>query len=944
MRGFFKRHRLWYVSTSVLMVVTLVFTLWKPNVVTATTQVYTTGSGTWTAPAGVGSVEVECWGGGGAGGAGDTSGSGYAGGGGGGGAYSRVTTFSVTPGNGYSYAVGAGGTGGTGVGPIGATSTFNGTTCVAQGGRGGKVSANGPANNGAGGLASLSTGDVKYNGGTGGVGEDFAACGEGSRGGGGGGGATSTTAGNNGTGQDGGYPCDSTPFAGGTAASGPGGAGGAGGLSGANGSAGSAAGGGGGGGGEKDGGAESGGSGAAGRIEITYTVDSSPPTPNPPHFSSVPAGASSASVSMTSVTVTDTNSVQYYFHLDEFAISSLCNNGDDLGTGFTSSGWQSSASYTDTGLDTNKCYHYTITARDNLGNYTSTSTASSTYTFADVPGTMNYKSVTVSSFQFNVWTDFNPAINPVTYFLVYASTTDTNVHGKYMADDGSFSSTPVWLSRAQIMDTTVSNLQPSTLYGLRFVARNENLILTATSSAYGTTTLADTTDPTPNPHFSTVPGNDSASAVSMTSVTVTDDYSSPVNYFFDSVAGSCGANVGTGGTDSGWQSSTSYTDSGLDTNKCYAYQVTAKDNSNNVTATSSASSTYTSAAIPGTISFSSVSNSTFVVTNNANGNPSGSPTTTFAVQVSSSSPIDTTWDLKYVDASGDPSASAVWLTDAQIDGLTVRGLNESTQYTLQVKARNEDSDETSFSSTAATTTTASADTTAPTPDPMTFATAPDDLTTTSIDMIATTASDPSTPIEYYFTAGAGSCGANQGTGGTDSGWQSSTSYTDSGLQINRCYAYTVTARDAVPNSTAASTATSVYTSANVPGLLSQVANTTTTMTISNAENSNPSSNPTTSFAILVNATSPADASWQGKFVDASGNPSASAVWLTDAQIENLVVQGLTASTDYTFLVKARNGDSEQTTYSASSTLSTADPSPLNTTILQGVRLEGVRVQ
>ena len=110
---------------------------------------------------------------------------------------------------------------------------------------------------------------------------------------------------------------------------------------------------------------------------------------------------------------------------------------------------------------------------------------------------------------------------------------------------------------------------------------------------------------------------------------------------------------------------------------------------------------------------------------------------------------------------------------------------------------------------------AGADTDPPTPDPMTFATAPDDASTTSIDMIATTASDPATPVEYLFTYTA--CGTDPGTGGTSSSWQTSTSYTDNSLQVNQCYGYTVTARDSVPNTGTASSSSEAYTAAAVPG-------------------------------------------------------------------------------------------------------------------------------
>ena len=56
------------------------------------------------------------------------------------------------------------------------------------------------------------------------------------------------------------------------------------------------------------------------------------------------------------------------------------------------------------------------------------------------------------------------------------------------------------------------------------------------------------------------------------------------------------------------------------------------------------------------------------------------------------------------------------------------------------------------------------DTTPPTPNPMTFATAPYNDSATQISMVATTASDPSTPVQYLFTFTA--CGSNGGTGGS----------------------------------------------------------------------------------------------------------------------------------------------------------------------------------
>ncbi|KKT36203.1 MAG: hypothetical protein UW27_C0012G0001, partial [Parcubacteria group bacterium GW2011_GWA1_44_13] len=222
-----------------------------------------------------------------------------------------------------------------------------------------------------------------------------------------------------------------------------------------------------------------------------------------------------------------------------------------------------------------------------------------------------------------------------------------------------------------------------------------------------------------------------------------------------------------------------------------------------------------------------------------------------------------------------------------------------------------------------------ADTTPPTPDPMTFATAPANTSATQIDMTASTATDATTPpVSYYFALDTTSCtAANIGTGAADSGWQSGTTYSDIGLGVNKCYGYKVKARDSVgtPNETGYSGITTLYTSANTPGTPILGSPTTSTLALTNAENSNPASNPTTNFAVQVVTTTPSDATWLNQWVDATGNPSATAVWLTDAQLDALVLQGLQASTLYGVKVKARNNDTDETALSAEGQGTTSAP-------------------
>ena len=81
------------------------------------------------------------------------------------------------------------------------------------------------------------------------------------------------------------------------------------------------------------------------------------------------------------------------------------------------------------------------------------------------------------------------------------------------------------------------------------------------------------------------------------------------------------------------------------------------------------------------------------------------------------------------------------------------------------------------------------DTGTPTPNPLTWANVPTTISSTSIAMKATTASDAS-GVEYYFECTSG--------GGNSSGWQDSPYYKDKWLVPNTVYTYRVKARDKSP--------------------------------------------------------------------------------------------------------------------------------------------------
>jgi alpha-galactosidase len=275
--------------------------------------------------------------------------------------------------------------------------------------------------------------------------------------------------------------------------------------------------------------------------------------------------------------------------------------------------------------------------------------------------------------------------------ITMTATTATDASGveyqftRYAADGTTLLFTSPWQDSPSFTDT---GLSANTTYSYTVIARdkspNQNATALSTPAASATTDPADEVAPAPDPMtFAVAPAADGSYSISMTATTATDN--SGVEYYFDETSGN------SGGTDSGWQDSPSYTDNGLSSNTQYTYTVTARDKS-------------------------TAQNTT------------------------------------------DPSTSASATTE-DIDNI------------------------------------------APAPNPMTFAVAPGAVSSSAITMTATTANDPS-GVEYFFDETSGKAG------GTDSGWQDSPVYTDTGLNADTAYSYTVTARDKGPlqNPTAASTA------------------------------------------------------------------------------------------------------------------------------------------
>ena len=107
---------------------------------------------------------------------------------------------------------------------------------------------------------------------------------------------------------------------------------------------------------------------------------------------------------------------------------------------------------------------------------------------------------------------------------------------------------------------------------------------------------------------------------------------------------------------------------------------------------------------------------------------------------------------------------------------------------------------------------ASVDETSPTPDPMIWASTPTVISYSAISMSAVTAVDETSAVEYSFLCVAGDTQCNT----AHSGWQSSSSYTATGLTPSTLYSFQVKARDQAGNETAASGSSSATTQAPPP--------------------------------------------------------------------------------------------------------------------------------
>lgn len=290
--------------------------------------------------------------------------------------------------------------------------------------------------------------------------------------------------------------------------------------------------------------------------------------------------------------------------------------------------------------------------------------------------------------------------------------------------------------------------------------------------------VQDTEAPSPDPSEWAQGGSPSSltpTSVIMTAKPASDNWDNAVEYYFECTAGpDC--------MDSGWQESNTYENADLTQGEQYTYRVQTRDNAGNLTGWSSELSVVagadTNPPLPLKAEFAIL--------------PNSSSLTSVAMEaLEATDPEGNGVEYFFECVAGNCNSSGWQDSPIYEDTGLING--DSVSYAVRYRDKSPNQNEGDQSDWASVIVGADIDNMPPTPDPMTFSIQPAASDCDAISMSATTADDPSEPVEYFF---------ENVTNLTDSGWISSPVWTQSGLAIGQTYEYRVKARDASGNETA----------------------------------------------------------------------------------------------------------------------------------------------
>lgn len=416
------------------------------------------------------------------------------------------------------------------------------------------------------------------------------------------------------------------------------------------------------------------------------------------------------------------------------------------------------------------------------------------------------------------------------------------------------------------------------------------------SASYATvTTKIDSTAPTSTTlSFGSIAGTSIAVSASASDATA-GLHATPFYFERDS-----------GVANSGWISG-NWSDTGLAVNTQYNYRVKARDAAATPNESSFTANTakYTAANTPGTPSVTSPTTSSVKVTIDRNSNPTGTAPAGDTQYVIAASTDNFASNTSYVQPAGGLGGTEQWQTYSQwggASGFTVSSLSSNATYTFKVKARNGDSTETSYGSSAS---------------GFTASGAPVNFRATSIGTTSVTIA-----VDTFSGDNVGQAGYYFSRAGLNSGWIQTNSWTDTGvITPNTTYTYSAKTRNSSAQESVTSALT-VTTLAETPATPTIDTSTRTqdTLYLTFAASNNPT---TTQYAIQETT--------QNQYVQASGALGTEEVWRTVAQWavgSTVAITSLIENTTYTFRIKARNSANGETAFSTSvsgTTLATNAP-------------------
>ncbi|NIQ73957.1 MAG: hypothetical protein GWN80_00020, partial [Gammaproteobacteria bacterium] len=336
-------------------------------------------------------------------------------------------------------------------------------------------------------------------------------------------------------------------------------------------------------------------------IDLYYTPDTDPPTPNPATFASPPAAVSDTEITMTATTGSDTTGpVEYFF--DEISGN----------PGGTDSGWTTDPVYNDTGLTAGTQYTYTVQMRDyvtpvpNVGTASAPANAttnppagSGTGLKGDYYDNMDFTAFVLTRTDSTINFDWgtgspDPSIGAETFSIRWTGQVEPFFSETYTFKTTSDDGVRLWVNSQLIIDNWTDHaptddtgniaLSASVKYDvtLEYYENGGGAVIKLYWSSASQTeqiipqtqlypATGDTDPPTPNPAtFASPPAAVSDTEITMTATTGSDA-TGPVEYFFDEISGN------PGGTDSGWTTNPVYNDTGLTGNTQYTYTVQMRD-------------------------------------------------------------------------------------------------------------------------------------------------------------------------------------------------------------------------------------------------------------------------------------------------------------------------------------------------------------------------------